>query len=419
MKWRELEWEQKPGLDYKISKACEWIAKAFNQSTHPALAFSGGKDSTALLHLIRSRFPDQARTMPVILGNTGVEYPESLAFARQLATDWQLDFHETRPGKTDKPGYKYAGQRRIWERLIQERSIWQVLQPDGKLKSTDALEKACPADLRDELVKDRLVWPAGSLMSYWWCADQYGWPLMGKDWSKLEARRINIDTFLHFSKSESDNPQLLAYYAVLRQSKISQHCCQVLKKDPSEKVQAELGVDLIFKGLMASESRTRAINFMTRGYLFEGAKQGYLHGSPFFHCQPLAIWTDADIWDYIHRFQVPYSSLYDLTFHTQDGGCEHIKRNGCLGCGTDFGFRNSHMFVLRQTHRRAWQTFMRAGMGEEIRQLQRAMRFGQLSMFDTTDTNDLIDMQPCVFDDMDGLGGMEQLSDLVYDPDVD
>jgi hypothetical protein len=77
------------------------------------------------------------------------------------------------------------------------------------------------------------------------------------------------------------------------------------------------------------------------------------------------------------------------------------------------------MFVLRQTHRRAWSTFMRAGMGEEIRQLQRAMRAGQLSMFDTVDTNDLIEMQPCAFDDMDGLGGMSGPEGLVYDPELE
>lgn len=201
--------------------------------------------------------------------------------------------------------------------------------------------------------------------------------------------------------------------------KISQHCCKVLKKEPSERVQAELGVDLIFKGLMAHESRTRAKNFLTRGYLFKGARRDYLHDSPFFHCQPLAIWTDEDIWAYIHRFQVPYSSLYDMTFYAQNGCQEHIKRNGCLGCGTDFGFKNSHLFVLRQTHRRAWQTIMRAGMGEEIRNLQRALRSGLLTIFDSVETNELIDIQPCVFDDKDGLGGTNAPDGLIYDPETE
>jgi hypothetical protein len=49
--------------------------------------------------------------------------------------------------------------------------------------------------------------------------------------------------------------QLLAYYDVLRQVKISQHCFYRLKKEPTERIQEQLGVDVIFKGLMAEESR--------------------------------------------------------------------------------------------------------------------------------------------------------------------
>jgi len=51
--------------------------------------------------------------------------------------------------------------------------------------------------------------------------------------------------------------------------KFSQACCDILKKEPSERLQVELDVDVIFKGLMAAESRPRQTNFVTRGYLFE------------------------------------------------------------------------------------------------------------------------------------------------------
>lgn len=419
MRWKELEDEQAKGLDYKIEQARAVITQAFAVAKNPAIAFSAGKDSTVLLHLIRQTCPEQAAQMPVIYGNTGVEYPECVQFARQLAKDWSLNLHEARPGKTEAEGIKYEGQRRIWERLIADGRISEVLKPDGKLKSDDALERACPPDLRAELERDRLIWPAGSMKSYWWCADQYGWPLLGKSWSKLFARRINIDTFLRYSQSQSEKPELLAYYEVLRKVKISQQCCKVLKKEPAEKVQAALGVDLIFKGLMASESRTRAKNFLTRGYLFEGAKRDHLHGEPFYHCQPLAIWTDDDIWAYIRNFGVPYAKLYDMTYYGQDGKRHCIKRNGCLGCGTDFGYKDNHLSTLRQTHRRAWQVIMRAGMGEQIRNLQRAMRSGALTIFDGMEMDELIDMQPCVFDDIDGLGGMTAPSGLVYDPEVE
>jgi 3'-phosphoadenosine 5'-phosphosulfate sulfotransferase (PAPS reductase)/FAD synthetase len=419
MKWRELEQEQSCSLDHKINIARGVIQAAFNLSHCPALAFSAGKDSTVLRDLIRRFFPEEFKRLILIWGNTGVEYPECVSFARKIAKEQDPGtFFEARPGKTETEGYKYSGQRRIWQYLVETERIGEVLKPDGKLKTTSCLEKACPPHIRKQLETENLVWKAGSHMTYWWCIDQYGFPLLGKSWSKLSARRINIDTFLKFSQSVSVDPILLKYYQILRQVKISQHCCTILKKEPSERVQSELGVDLIFKGLMAHESRSRAKNFLTRGYLFEGKSRDYLHGAPFFHCQPMAIWTDNDVWEYIHRYQVEYSQLYDMTYISQDGSKQHIKRNGCLGCATDFGFANNHLAILRQTHPAAWRAVMKTGMAREIRKLQHALRACQMDIFDLVSDEELIEMQPCVFDDLDGLSGKQELKELIYDPEL-
>ena len=43
---------------------------------------------------------------------------------------------------------------------------------------------------------------------------------------------------------------------------------------------------------------------------------------------------------------------------------------------------------------------MRQGLGAEIRKLQQAKRKGQLSIFDAFDISELIEMQPCFFDDI-------------------
>lgn len=415
MRWRELEAEQARDLDYKIEKATAVISEALIMGRNPAVAFSGGKDSTVLLHLVRAQRPD----VYVIYGNTGVEYPECVQFVRWLKGEWNLNLHEARPGKTDAPGYKYNGQRIIWQALQNREQLHRVLKPDGKLKSTAALEAACPPELVEPLQRQRLVWPAGTLKSYWWCVDQYGWPLLGKSWSRLEARRINIDTFLRFSTIQSDNVALLAYYEVLRQVKVSQACCTILKKEPAEQVQAGLGVDLIFKGLMAAEARARATNFLTRGYLFQGKAHPHLAGAPFWHCQPIAIWTDDDVWAYIRRYRLPYAKLYDMGWTDGHGTRHQVRRNGCMGCATDLLFPNNHMSMLRRTHPHAWSVFMRQGMAAEIQKLQRVRRNGQMSLFDVFSAEELLEQRPCIFDSLDRLVMQEEDTGVVFDPEVD
>lgn len=117
MAYKELEAEKKKPLEYKVEKALEAIGEGFKVCKHrPALAFSGGKDSTVLWHLVREHFPQWNNRLAIIYGNTGVEYPESLQFARKLGKEWGDDnFHETRPLKTEKPSLKYEAQRQVLE----------------------------------------------------------------------------------------------------------------------------------------------------------------------------------------------------------------------------------------------------------------------------------------------------------------
>lgn len=398
----DLEKEQKRDLDYKIQTTVDAFKSAFKVNKHRlALAFSGGKDSTVLWHILRTYFPEEAARTAIIYGNTGVEYPECVKFSRELAKDWgKGNFYEATPGKTEVMNYKYKAQQEIWQHLVSTGEIQDVLKDDGKLKSTAALEAACPEHLKEKFFKEKLVWSIGTKKNFWWCVDQYGWPLMGKAASKLKARRINIDCFLNFSQSQSVDPKLLKYYEILKQVKFSQACCDVLKKEPSEKVQAELNVDVIFKGLMAAESRPRQTNFITRGYLFKSHRP-HLTKDPFWHCNPLSIWNDDDIWAYIHRFNAPYATLYDMGWTDKNGKHHKIKRNGCIGCGTDILYPNNHMAMLRRTHPKHWELFMGRGMAEEIQKIQLAKRDGQLTLFDVYDTKTLMEIRPCIFDRVD------------------
>ncbi|MEA5144748.1 MAG: phosphoadenosine phosphosulfate reductase family protein [Candidatus Limiplasma sp.] len=396
----ELNAMQKWPLEDKMEHAVAAILAGVNASKHQmAIAFSGGKDSTVLWWLFREYFPGVRPY--VIFGNTGVEYPESLHFAQKLGKEWGgVQFFEARPAKLEKDCLKYQAQREVLTWLEREGEVWRVLQEDGKLKTTDALERAAPAWMMEDFELRGLVWRAGTVMDYWYCIDQYGFPILGKAKCKLDAKRINIDCFLKYSSSISESAVLLDYYKLLRHVKISQHCCKLLKKDPSEKLQAQLDVDVVFKGLMAAESRSRMLSYCTRGTLFESHRD-HLGDDPFYHCNPLAIWTDADIWACIHEYGIPYSPLYDIGYRDSKGVEHKIQRNGCFGCATGIGFADNQLAMLRRTHPKLWALVMRRGMGDQLRALRLARANGQMSLMDFYSTEELMEVRPCAFDSVD------------------
>lgn len=416
MTFKEIHAAQKKPLEYKIEEAVKAIDAGFAVSKHNcALAFSGGKDSTVLWALMKKHFPD--KRYYIIFGNTGCEFPESLAFARKLGKEWGGDmFREATPGRTETEGLKYKAQREVLNYLISSGKISEVLKDDGKLKSTDALERACPPEMYEEFKRRNLIWRKGTVKSFVWCCDQYGYPILGKAASKLTARRINIDCFLQFSKSESKKTELLEYYDLLKNVKMSNHCCSILKKEPSEKMQAELDVDVIFKGLMAEESRMRKMSFCTRGYLYESDRP-HCAPDPFYHCSPLGLWTDDDIWKYIHRFNVPYSPLYDIEYVGSDGLRHKIKRNGCIACATDIAYKDNHLSVLRQTHPQYWKGYMKLGLGQELTRLQRYKSNGLPNMLNVLDGDAALEQRPCAFDDIGAHITHSDMIDAEYDPE--
>lgn len=87
---KRLAWCYRQPLSGKIEMANQVLNALFKATDRVAVAFSGGRDSLVALHLALQIKPD----IPVMFVNTGIEFPESLEYTRQLAADWKLDFHE-------------------------------------------------------------------------------------------------------------------------------------------------------------------------------------------------------------------------------------------------------------------------------------------------------------------------------------
>lgn len=385
--YAQLQKMQALPLENKLNVARQIIRETFSRGKKVALAFSGGKDSTMLWHLIRETCPEEAKNMIVIFGNTGVEYKESLDFARMLGREWGgANFYETKLSRLKVPRLKYEAQKEVWALIEGRGEVARYLNKKGRLLSTDKLNEAVTPEMWEDFRRRKLVWEAGTQVSFWFIAEQYGFPLLGKDATKLDAPRININVFLKYSEEQSQGNE--KYYNMLRQFpdlRISHSCCNFIKEQPSERLQRELGCDTMFRGLMANESRRRMFTFLDNGFLYP--VKGKLYS------QPLAIFDDADIWAYIKSRNCPYSALYDLT---DAAGTKLFTRNGCYVCGTGLAYKGNNIEILRKHYPQKWLSLMQYGMAREMKTF--ACAISDDIKLNLLESEWLIDRRPCAFD---------------------
>jgi len=400
--YAELKEMQSWSLEKKIEKAQEIIRDTFRKGKKVAFAFSGGKDSTALWHLIRDTCPEEASNMIVIFGNTGVEYRESLLFARQLGQEWGGEnFYETKLDRLKVPRLKYEAQKEVWKLIEDSEQASKYLNKKGRLLKTDKLNEAVTPEMWEDFRRRKLVWEAGTPVSFWFIAEQYGFPILGKAATKLDAPRLNINVFLKYSTEESKGNE--AYYSILRKLpdlRISHSCCNFIKEQPSKKLQRKLGCDTLFRGLLASESRRRTFTFLDYGFLYE-TKGGYLYSNP------LSIFTDEDVWEYIRTQNCPYAPLYDLT---DEDGKKLFKRNGCYVCGTGLAYERNNIEILRKYYPSKWMALMKYGMAREMKAF--ACAISDDIKLNHLEHDWLLDRRPCAFDRLTPKKNL--LNDLQY-----
>jgi 3'-phosphoadenosine 5'-phosphosulfate sulfotransferase (PAPS reductase)/FAD synthetase len=245
------------------------------------VAFSGGKDSTVLLHLVRRQFPD----VPAVFINTGLEYPEIRQFVNTV------------------------------ENVVQFR----------------------PAMPFDEVI------------------DKYGYPVVSKEVSqkvddarrgteKLRQKRLYGD--------EHGNGKLPEKWKFLIGApfKISATCCYVMKKRPSKRYEKQTGLKPMV-GTMAGDSRLRKMSYLQTGCnSFEGSRPMSM---------PIAFWTEQDVQDYLRKYNVPYSSIYDIGY----------SHTGCMFCmfGADQEKCPNRFQRMRVTHPKQWDFCInRLGCGKVL-----------------------------------------------------
>jgi len=72
------------------------ISQALSRYKNPCVAFSGGKASLVVLHMVLQ----YKSNIPVVFNDTGVEHPKTLEYINKIADDWGLNLIITKPKMT-------------------------------------------------------------------------------------------------------------------------------------------------------------------------------------------------------------------------------------------------------------------------------------------------------------------------------
>lgn len=233
---------------------------------------SGGLDSQALLHLTRSIYPD---TQSVFV-DTGLEYPENKEIVKStpntIIIKPKMRFDEV----IKRYGYPIVSKK-------VSRTIHDLKNPTNKN------------------INIRNLYMTGFTQNGQYCKTR-----------KLAQRWLRL----------VDAP-----------FKISEYCCNVLKKEPIKRYEKETGnVPLI--ATMAEESTDRTFQYLKRGCISFDTKTK--------SATPMSFWLKSDVWEYIKQNNIPYSSVYD----------KGEKRTGCIFCmfGVQFEKQPNRFQRLKVLH---------------------------------------------------------------------
>lgn len=277
-------WDLNRKIQVSQARIIEWYIK---NNGNVYVSFSGGKDSTVLLDLVRKLYPDVIAAYI----DTGLEYPELREFVK-----------------------------------TKENVIW--LKPEMNFRKV---------------------------------IETFGYPIISKRIAGYvnSAKRNPNCTRAKYLRGDIQNTMFGGNgkwaYLIDAPFKISDYCCDKMKKEPNRKFAKTSGLKPMF-GTMASESNNRKLKWMKYGCnVFDGKEQ---------YSQPISFWKEQDILEYLRKYEVPYASVYGEIVEDKKGnlkttGCH---RTGCIFCG--FGCHlepePNRFQMLKQTHPIMWNYCMKS-----------------------------------------------------------
>lgn len=377
---QELQMRQRLPLEAKVAmsktRIREWIEKFGIDGVY--VSFSGGKDSTVLLNLVREDYPDAK----AVFVDTGLEYPEIREFVRtfenvdivrpkmnfrQVIDNFGYPFISKEVSKTVYYARKYLSEYMEKSEVVGDWAIADLLNiypRREKAKDPEAIKAYNEVKNGDFLRKSKAY-----------------------EMAKANGDKINSYTKILFGELEHKEKGKLTdeYSNQYDRSRykfflgapfeISSACCDVMKKAPV-KAYAKATNRKAITGQMADESQLRTQKWLNYGC------NGFDMKYPI--SNPLSFWTEQDILKYIKENSIKICNVYgdvvidyeaqnqligqmDITDFGLSEDKRKLKTTGCSRTGCMFCGYGCHLEKpgegrfekMKETHPKIYDYIMR------------------------------------------------------------
>ena len=337
----DLQYMQSLPLDEKINltkrRIIDWDD---HYRGNVYVSFSGGKDSTVLLDLVRETLCDDS--IPAVFANTGLEYAQIQRFVRDAPN-----------AEIVRPSMRFDEVISTYGYPIISKDVAGAIYYARRIRNSDSDDANTSTKFlgtRNNSSKQsfrRMVllgrFPRSGMTGTTGAGGVFSQPLSQFNQKKWLA-------------ASQELPFL-----------IGNKCCDVMKKKPVRSYTRK-NKSYPFVATLAEESRQRKLGWMINGCNAFDAK------SPI--STPMAFWTNHDVLLYIKQKGLPICEVYgDIVYTDADGNtydtafdeampltCTKCQRTGCVYCGFGAHAKNDNRFLqLAELSPRQYEYAMQGG----------------------------------------------------------